>query len=236
VRTVLTRAGLGPEALRTPPDHPLDEQARDEWVRSGHGPEPIAMNCSGKHAAMLATCVANGWPTEGYRDPGHPVQQAVRSALEALAGETAAAVAVDGCGAPLLAFTLAGLARAFGRLAAAGPATLDARVADAFREYPEWASGTRRDEAALIRATPGLVAKAGAEAVYAVGLADGRGIAVKIDDGGARARGVVMATALRAVGVDNEVVRAQSSHPVLGGGRPVGEVRAHAELVALMNY
>ena len=235
VRTILARAGLDVGALRTPPDQPLDEQARDEWIRSGHRPEPIAMNCSGKHAAMLATCAANGWSTEDYRDPEHPVQQAVRTAVEDVAGEKATAVAVDGCGAPLLALTLSGLARAFGRLGAAAPGTLEARVADAYRQYPEWASGTHRDEAALIRATPGLVAKAGAEAVYAAGLADGRGIAVKIDDGGARARGVVMAAALRAIGVDNEVIRAQADHPVLGGGRPVGAVRAHPDLSAALD-
>ena len=45
------------------------------------------MNCSGKHAAMLATCVLNGWPTGEYLAPGHPLQQAIRRTAEDLAGE-----------------------------------------------------------------------------------------------------------------------------------------------------
>jgi L-asparaginase II len=227
VRRILAGAGLDETALRTPPAYPLDDQARDSWVRAGNGPAPITMNCSGKHAAMLATCAANGWPTGSYRDPEHPVQRAIAEALEDTAGEPVTAVGVDGCGAPLLAITLTGLARAFGRLASAGPGTLEGRVADAFREHPEYASGWRRDEAALMRATPGLLCKGGAEGVYAAGLPDGRGVAVKIDDGAARARSVVMAHTLTRLGVRNEVVRAQSEYPVLGGGAPVGAVRPH---------
>jgi len=232
VRRILAGAGLTEDALRTPPAYPIDDLARDEWVRAGHGPEPVTMNCSGKHAAMLATCVRNGWATDSYRDPAHPVQLAIRAALEDSAGEPAAAVAVDGCGAPVLAISLAGLARAFGRLASAAPDSPEGRIADAFRRHPEYASGSRRDEAALIRSVPGLFAKGGAEAVYAVGLADGTGLAVKIDDGGSRARAVVVAAVLAdRLGVDNDVVRAQREYPLLGGGEPVGSVRPAATLL-----
>ncbi|MGQ0481445.1 MAG: asparaginase [Pseudonocardia sp.] len=226
VRRMLTGAGLTESHLRTPAGHPLDEQARDDRVRAGGQREPIAMNCSGKHAAMLASCVARGWPTAGYLDPGHPVQRIIADAVAELAGEPIGAVAVDGCGAPLLALSLAGLARAFGRMATAAPGTDAARVADAVRAYPELVSGTRRDEAALMRATPGLLCKGGAEGVYAAGLPDGRGVAVKICDGAARARQVVLVAALARVGVDNEEVRRQRELPVLGGGRSVGTVRA----------
>jgi L-asparaginase II len=230
VRRILAGAELDPAALRTPPDYPLDEQARDDWIRAGHGAEPITMNCSGKHAAMLATSAANGWPTESYRDPEHPVQRAIFAAIEDSAGEKIAAVAVDGCGAPQPAITLTGLARAFGRFGAAAPDTLEGRIAGAFRAHPEWASGTRRPEAALIWGTPGLFCKGGAEGVYAVGLADGRGIALKIEDGASRARKVVMAATLLALGVDNEVIHAQREHPLLGGGNPVGAVRPAPDL------
>jgi len=235
VRRILAGAGLDPTALRTPAGYPLDELARDDWIRAGHAAEPITMNCSGKHAAMLATSVANGWPTDSYRAPEHPVQRAIGAAIEDCAGERVAAVAVDGCGAPLLAISLAGLARAFGRLASAAPESVQGRVTGALRAHPEWASGTRRDEAALIRATPGLICKGGAEAVYAVGLVDGRGIAVKIDDGGSRARAVVMAATLLALGVDNEVIRGQRELAVLGGGAPVGAVRPAPELARLLD-
>ena len=136
------------------------------------------------------------------------------------------AVAVDGCGAPIHAIPLAGLARSFGRLAAAevGP---EARVAQAMRDFPEYVGGTRRDVSTLMRRIPGLVAKDGAEAVYAVGLADGRGIAVKIADGGSRARAVVVAAVLRRLGVDDDEALAALEHqPVLGHGQPVGAVVA----------
>ncbi|HEV7787587.1 MAG TPA: asparaginase [Pseudonocardia sp.] len=235
VRRILAGAGLPESALQTPPAYPLDERARDDWIRAGHRVAAITMNCSGKHAAMLATCAANGWDTDSYRDPEHPVQRAIRGAVEDTAGEPAAAIAVDGCGAPLLAISLAGLARAFGRFAAADPATWEGRIADAYRRHPEYASGTRRDEAALMRSVPGLFCKGGAEAVYAVGLADGRGIAVKIDDGASRARAVVVAAVLRWLGVDNDVIRTQLEHPLLGGGQPVGSVRPAAELTTLLS-
>ena len=230
VRKILAGAALDVAALRTPPDYPLDDLARDEWTRAGHAPEPITMNCSGKHAAMLATSAANGWPTDSYRDPEHPVQRSILAAIEDSSAEKIASVAVDGCGAPQPAITLTGLARAFGRFGAAAPDTLEGRVAGAFRAHPEWASGTRRPEAALIWATPELFCKGGAEGVYAVGLADGRGIALKIEDGASRARKVVMAATLFALGLDNDVIRAQREHPLLGGGNPVGAVRPAPDL------
>lgn len=226
VRRILDGAGLDAGALQTPPAYPLDDPARDEWVRAGHGPEPVAMNCSGKHAAMLAVCVHAGWPTQTYLAPGHPLQLAIRDALERSAGEPVTAVAVDGCGAPLMAISLAGLARAFGRFASASAGTPEGRIADAARAHPEHVSGTRRDEAALIRATPGLLCKGGAEGVYAAGLPDGRGVAVKISDGAARARSVVLAETLHRLDVRNDVVERQRASPLLGGGEPVGAVRA----------
>ena len=113
------------------------------------------------------------------------------------------AVAVDGCGAPLLSCSLAGLARAFRSLAVAedGP---ERRVADAIRRYPEWVSGTTRDELALLKAVPGAIGKAGAESCYAVALPDGRSFALKVDDGAARVRPVLMAAALERAGIDRE--------------------------------
>jgi L-asparaginase II len=227
VREILALGKLDESALQTPPAYPLEDAVRDAWVRAGHGQESIAMNCSGKHAAMLLTCVVNGWPLDTYRSPDHPLQQVIRTAVEDTAGEKVSYVAVDGCGAPILAISLAGLARSFGLFAAAAPGTLEAKVKDAYRAYPEYASGSMRDEAALMRAIPGLFCKVGAEAVYAVGLEDGRGIAVKIEDGTPRARAVVMAAVLRKLGIEHEVIEQQLEFPLLGGGVPVGSVRPH---------
>jgi L-asparaginase II len=192
------------------------------------------MNCSGKHAAMLATCVVNGWPTETYRDPAHPLQQAIAETFADLTGEPVEHVAVDGCGAPLLSTSLRGLARAFSVLATSDRAE-ERRVAEAIRRHPEYVSGTTRDELALLRAVPGAIAKAGAESCYAVALADGRAFALKTDDGAPRARPVVMAGLLHHLGVDTEpgvdtdAVRRTGEAPLTGGSDVVGEIRAVLE-------
>jgi L-asparaginase II len=230
VREILALAGEDPTALRTPEAYPLDDAARDAWVRAGHGPERVAMNCSGKHSAMILTCARNDWPyrEQDYRSPEHPLQQEIRAAIEDLAGEKVSYVAVDGCGAPIFALTLSGLARAFGLFAVAAPGTLEAKVKDAFREYPEYASGSTRDEAELMRGVDGLFCKAGAEGVYAVGLADGRGIALKLEDGTARARKVVMAATLQRLGITNETIERHLHFDLKGGDAVVGAVRPHA--------
>ena len=225
-RRILAGAGLTETDLQNTPALPLDQQERDAWVAAGRPASSLAADCSGKHAGMLATCVANGWDTATYLDPRHPLQLAVAQTIAELAGEPVAATGVDGCGAPVMAVSPAGLARAFGRLGSAADGTPEARVRDAIRAHPEWLGGTRRDVTTLIRGVPGLVSKDGAEAVQAVGLADGRGLAVKIADGGARARPVVVAAALRALGLTADVLAELDEQPVLGHGAPVGAVRA----------
>jgi len=231
VRRILAGAGLDESALQTPEDLPLDDEAREGWLREGRKRSSIAMNCSGKHAAMLATCVANGWDTDTYRDPGHPLQVAIASTFAELTSEPVAVTAVDGCGAPLLSASLSGLARAFRTLATAteGP---EHRMGTAIRSHPEFVSGTRRDEAALLHAVPGAIGKAGAESCYAVALPDGRAVALKTDDGAARVRPVLMAAALDRLGVlgddgvDADAVRRTGVVELLGGGLPVGLIRA----------
>ena len=232
-RRILARAGLDEAALQNTPTLPLDEGERDRALAAGTGPTRLAQNCSGKHAGMLAACVASGWDLATYRDPEHPLQRLVVEVVEELSGEPVAATTVDGCGAPALGISTLGLARAFGRIAAADPATPEGRVAAAIRAHPEWLGGSGRDVTDLVRGVPGLIAKDGAEAVYAVGLADGRGLAVKIADGTDRARGVVTTAALRAHGVTDlgpgvaEVLDGLDARAVVRGhGEPVGAVRA----------
>lgn len=228
---ILDLAGLGAADLQNTPDLPYDESERRRWIAAGRAPEAIAQNCSGKHAAMLLTCVVNGWSTHDYRDAGHPLQQAIADTLAELAGEPVAATGIDGCGAPVLAISTAGVARAFSALAVADPDTAQGRVADAIRRYPRWLGGTTRDVSTLIEGVPGLIAKDGAEAVYAIGLADGTGIAVKIADGGQRARPVVAAAVLRGLDLPEgpgvvAALDALATAPVRGHGEPVGAVRA----------
>lgn len=226
VREILDGAGLTVADLQNTPDYPVDEQAKLAWVRAGHDKESLAQNCSGKHSGMLATCVAAGWDHTAYLDLDHPLQRACDATLAELAGEPVAATAIDGCGAPVMAISLAGLARAFGRIASAAPGTDEARVADAIRSHPEFLGGSRRDVTTFIQRTPGAIAKDGAEAVYAVGLADGRGIALKVADGGQRARTVILAAVLRRLGVETDALEALEDAPILGHGEPVGSVVA----------
>jgi len=229
VREILASVGLSEADLQNTPTLPLYEPEQQRWIREGLAPASIAQNCSGKHAGMLATCVAAGWDTTTYRELDHPLQQAIAVAVEELAGERVTATAVDGCGAPVMAISLAGLARSFGRLAAAPhaePGTPLARIATAIRNAPDYLGGTTREVTALVRETPGLVAKDGAESVVAVGLADGRGVAVKVADGGGRARMVILAGALRAIGVESSALAQLEHSPVLGHGEPVGALVA----------
>jgi len=232
VREILSRAGLPESTLQCPPALPMDEASQREILSHGGGPDRVHMNCSGKHAAMLASCVAAGWPTGSYRDPGHPLQLAIRATIEDLAGEPVTATGVDGCGAPLFALSLTGLARAFQAMVTAPPATPERKVADAMRAYPEWTSGTTRPERALMTAVPGLLVKSGAEGVDGLALADGRAIAVKVEDGAARALPPVAVALLGRLGVATgraaaATALAEIAHvPVIGGEETVGWIRA----------
>ncbi len=232
VREILDLAGLTEDDLQCPRALPREEVFQQDYLREGREPDRVHMNCSGQHAAMLITCVAAGWPTDTYTDPGHPLQVALRQEIEGLAGEPSAAVGVDGCGAPVFALSLAGLTRAFQALVTAPPESPERRVADAMRAHPEWTSGSLRPERALMASVPGLLVKVGAEGVQAFALADGRAGAFKIEDGSDRAREPVTVALLRRLGVTtgpgvpDSALDAIGAVPVLGGSRPVGVVRA----------
>lgn len=204
------RALLGPmvDSLRCPPDWRLSEQCGDK--------QRIYMNCSGKHAGMLLTCVENGWSLEDYTEPSHPLQQRLLREIEEQTGESIAAVGVDGCGAPVGAVSLTGLATGFLRVAVHP-------VADAMRAFPELVSGTKADDNLLMRAVPGLMCKGGAEGVWAAAIPDVGAVALKIDDGAMRARGPVMVSALRRLGITVDVPQL-TAPPLLGRGEPVGAV------------
>lgn len=211
VRSLLASGGLTEDDLRCPPAWRLSYQAGEDKRR-------IFMNCSGKHAGMLLTCVANGWSTADYYEPAHPLQQALFATIEEYGGESVAAVGVDGCGAPVAAISLTGLATGFLRMSTH-------EVAGAMRAYPEMASGTDADDARLMRAVPELVSKVGAEAVWAAAIPGVGAVALKIDDGGQRARGPVMVSALKRLGVTVEVPELVSPD-VLGRGERVGSIHA----------
>ena len=228
VHDILDYAGLTADDLRCPASLPIDEPTARRLIRScppdADPASRVRFNCSGKHAAMLVTCNANDWPTETYLSPEHPLQVHIRRTIEDLAREPVAAVGVDGCGAPLFSLTLGGLARAFRGLVLAEPGAPERKVADAMRKFPEWTSGTTRDENKLMASVPGLLLKSGAEGVDAFALPDGTAAAVKIDDGNPRARTPITAAILALLGAQPPVELATSV--VLGGGDPVGVIRA----------
>ena len=221
VTALLARHGLTPGALRCVPDLPLGADAAHAYLAAGHAPTPLAMNCSGKHAAMLVA--AHGDP--GYLDPGHPLQQACRDALADLAGPVLAE-STDGCGAPAFATTLTDLARLPWTLARADGGTTPGRVAAAMRAHPWLVGGTGRLDTVLMAEVPGTLAKIGAEGVLVAALPDGTALAAKVDDGHARALGPVLLDVLTAAGVPAPpAVTAVAAPVVVGGGRPVGGFR-----------
>ncbi|WP_235912465.1 asparaginase [Ruania zhangjianzhongii] len=222
VRDLLAGAGLTEADLGNTPDWPLDRDAAAAWADAGRVPEPIAQNCSGKHAAMLASCARSGWDTGTYLDPEHPLQQHILAVIAELTGETVRYLAVDGCGAPQPSTTVRGLARAFAAIATAPEGTAEHRVAAAMRAHPFLVAGTGRDATAAMQSVPGLIAKDGAEGVYAAALPDGRAVALKVADGASRPRPVLLAAALRALGERGHWP--WSRVPVLGHGQPVGSV------------
>jgi L-asparaginase II len=217
VRSTLASVALDEDVLANTPDLPLEREAAEALLAAGGHRTSITMNCSGKHAAMIATCVANGWPTDGYLSPDHPLQVAITERITELS-DRVAHVGVDGCGAPAHVQPLSGLAHAFARLARdRGP------VWEAMTTHPELVGGARRPVTRVMRTVPMLMAKDGAEGMFAAALPDGRAVAVKIADGASRAAGVVLGAALRAVGV--EIDPATLGEPIRGHGEPVGRVR-----------
>jgi L-asparaginase II len=251
VLRILELHGLAPRDLENSTDLPYGVCEREAWLRSGGHATRLTQNCSGKHASMAATCVINGWPVRGYLDPGHPLQELVAQTVAELTGEEPLALSTDGCGTPLFALTLRGMALAFGRIAAASsnaagtgtpdvctsaactsdavgypPLTAEAAVGLAMQQHPAIVAGERRDVTELMRLAPGLVATDGFEGVQLVGLPDGRAIAVKISDGGDRARMPVTVRVLEALGVDTSLLAGIGTAPVLGGAYQVGLLQA----------
>ncbi|RDI61498.1 asparaginase [Nocardia pseudobrasiliensis] len=230
VRRLLDRFGHTEDQLECPPDLPVDERARAEALAGrdrARAARRIYMNCSGKHAAMLATCAVNGWPTRGYLDASHPLQQAVTATVVDITGEPETDLGIDGCGLPIVPVSLVNLARAYAGFATAAPESPERRVADAIRAHPRVISGTDAPDLLTMGATPGLVCKIGADGVHVGALPDGRAFAYKIDDGHDRARMPLTQAILQRMGVEWTDVHAELAAPaVLGGGARVGVIRA----------
>ncbi|MCU1548734.1 MAG: L-Asparaginase, partial [Arthrobacter sp.] len=199
-------------------------------------------NCSGKHAAFLWACTENGWDTHSYLEPNHPLQQRVRSVIEEYSGERIAHLGIDGCGAPVAAVSLTGLALAFSKLAKApGDQNSNARaatIATSMLDYP-WAVQGQGESNTIVMDELGIIAKIGAEGVLVMATPRGVSVAVKVLDGDIRATTLVGLTLLAAAGAveipEVASVLEKVVEPVLGGGRPVGKVRLGRAVSALLD-
>jgi L-asparaginase II len=219
VREILATVGLDESALQCMLDKPLGESERRAY--GDQAPTRIAMNCSGKHAAMLATCVKNGWPIDNYLDADHPLQVACREELENLSGEKITLTSTDGCGAPLFLISVAGLARAI-RAITISTENPHTSVLEASRAYPEMVAGEGRLTTTMIREVPGLYMKDGVEAVEVASMPDGRTLVFKVSDGSLRPFKALVHAGLKRLGVDSSYEK----EAVLGGGKVIGEIRA----------
>ena len=228
-RRILATAGLDERSLANTADLPLDRAAAEAVLRAGGGPTPLQMNCSGKHSGMVVTSAVNRWPTDAtYLSPDHPLQQRITATIDELAHEDHSHIGVDGCGSPAHVISLVGLARAFRAIATGSGGDAGDQVYAAMATYPEMVGGAGRDVTHFMQQVPGLMAKDGADGVFAAAMPDGRTVALKIADGANRARPPVMVAALRALGIDVTAVEPLVMQWVLGHGRHVGEVRAIA--------
>jgi L-asparaginase II len=219
VREILATVNLDESALQCMLDKPLGDTERRAY--GDQAPTRIVMNCSGKHAAMLVTCVKNGWPTDNYLDADHPLQVACREELENLAGEKITLTSTDGCGAPLFLISVAGLARAV-RAITISTDIAHTSVLAASREFPEMVAGEGRLTTMMIREIPGLYMKDGVEAVEVASMPDGRTLVFKVSDGSLRPFRALVHAGLKRLGVESSY----EVEPVLGGGKVIGEVRA----------
>ncbi|WP_125613890.1 asparaginase [Specibacter cremeus] len=251
VTGMLRAAGLAEQDLRCPPAWPSDPEApawpsdpeaRAWLVRTDRGKSRLAMNCSGKHAAFLWACVENGWDRDSYLDPQHPMQRAVRAVVEEYTGAQVFHTGVDGCGAPVFAVTLEGLARAYTRLALA-PSDRNANaraatVATSMLDYPTAVEGRGRPNTVVMEDL-GVIAKHGAEGVLAMATATGASVALKMLDGNGRAGTLVGLTMLAAAGALDvpavAAVLAKVVPAVNGGGRSAGSLRLGAAVSALLD-
>ncbi len=229
VEAILAGAGLDASALQCPRAWPLDSAARDAIILAGGSRTRVTMTCSGKHAAFLATCVVNRWPTDTYLDANHPLQQIVRSTVEELTGQSVEHSGIDGCGAPVHAVTLHGLATAVQRTTGPAADSHGARLTAAIRAHSWAIDGPGRPDT-VVADRLGIVAKFGAEGVMVMGAPDGTAVALKVLDGSLRAGTLVALELLIGAGAVDEAatrrVIATTVEPVLGGGLSVGELRA----------
>jgi L-asparaginase II len=217
---MLEKRDIPISALKNAVDKPLGENEKITWGENTAS--QLAQNCSGKHAGMLITCKQNGWDMSTYLDLDHPLQVAIKNEIEELAGEKVSASTFDGCGAPLFAISLIGLAKSISNLVKSNEA-VHKQIVTACTTYPELVAGQGRLTTRMMKAVPGLFMKEGAEGIEVCALADGRVIAIKIIDGSWRPVAPIIMEIFKRWGV----VMPDESVKIYGGASVIGEVIAN---------
>ncbi|MGB6345333.1 MAG: asparaginase, partial [Xanthobacteraceae bacterium] len=204
VERILAKAGLDASALRCGVHWPISQSAAYALARTGTA-SALHNNCSGKHAGFLCLACAKGADTTGYFRPEHPVQRQVRAVLEDFTGAVLgeAVCGIDGCSVPTWAVPLQNLAHGFakfgtGRGLSPARAAAAGRLRQACAAKPWFVAGSGRFCTEIMQLFGDRVfVKTGAEGVYCATLPQqGLGIALKCDDGAARAAQAVVATVI----------------------------------------
>jgi L-asparaginase II len=217
---MLEKRDLPISALKNALDKPLGEKEKFAWGEKDAS--QLAQNCSGKHAGMLITCKQNGWDMLTYLEMNHPLQIAIKNEIELLAGEKVSASTFDGCGAPLFAISLTGLARAISNLVKSNEA-VHKQIVNACTTYPEIVAGAGRLTTRMMKAVPGLFMKEGAEGIEVCALSDGRVVAIKIIDGSWRPVAPIIMEIFKRWGV----VMPDESVNIYGGSVVIGSVKSN---------
>lgn len=203
----LADLGLAEPDLRCGAHEPYDREERDRLIIGHEGPCQLHNNCSGKHSGFL-TVTQHLKAGPEYVELDHPLQRAIKSATEEVTGETSAGYGIDGCSAPNFAMSVTALARGMAAFASArdtGSVRERAmhRLTHSMAAHPELVAGQGRACTELMRAMGGRVAiKTGAEAVFVAIIPEKKlGVALKIEDGNARASEAALVAILTRLGV-----------------------------------
>lgn len=236
----LERIGCSEADLACGPHAPYDEKVRSEMLVHGQSPCKLHNNCSGKHTGFLTVAQHLGAGTVSYIHADHPVQKEVAETIKRLAGIETLPSVTDGCAAPNFCLSLTAFSRALAKMAA-GKTKGAVRIFSAMTTFPELVAGTGRACTALMRACHGRAAvKFGAEGVYGAFIPElGLGVALKIDDGTARAAETAIAAVLTGLKVAGPEADALVHAPIINtrgvvvGMRRPASALAKADLAAI---
>ena len=237
VESILRKAGLSEDLLCMNPTRPTTEEYNDARIRAGLPLRKVYHNCSGKHAALLLIQKHLGGKLEDYWKADTPVFHEVAQTLKTVSEAEQMKVGVDGCGVPVFAVPMKNIAISFKNLACPDkikddklqPAATD--NVGRIQRHPEMIRGSSYP-CSIMNMDPNIIAKGGANGVYAFGLKKQRlGIAFKFIDGTEAAWPFMLKESLKACNAltPEHEKRLDTLHPtyfINDNGKIVGERRS----------